>query len=216
MIRIEFTPEEIDALEYERYYHPDPKVQKKMEVLYLKSQGLEHQEICRLGRISKTTLTTYLKQYQDGGLERLKEFGYSGPSSELDQHAASLEAYFKEHPPRTTAEARQVIQEQTGLERSPTQVQAFMKRLGMQCRKVGYVPGRAADPDKQAEQETFKTQQLGRVWKQPRRGNAQCSLWTRPTSSRASAWRGYGVLCVCLSLLLLAANALMCSVPSTP
>ena len=38
MIKIEFTPEEIDALEYERYHHPEPKVQQKMEALYLKSQ----------------------------------------------------------------------------------------------------------------------------------------------------------------------------------
>lgn len=37
-IKIEFTPEVIDALEYERYHHPDAKVQKKMEALYLKSQ----------------------------------------------------------------------------------------------------------------------------------------------------------------------------------
>jgi transposase len=160
VIKIEFTPEEIDALEHERYHHPDPKVQKKMEALYLKSQGVEHQEICRLCRISKMTLTTYLKQYQDGGLERLKEFGYAGPSSALDEHATPLEAYFKEHPPRTTAEAQQIIREQTGIERSPTQVQAFMKRLGMKCRKVGYVPGRAANPDKQAEQEAFQTQQV--------------------------------------------------------
>lgn len=42
MIEIEFTPEEIDTLEYERYHHPDPKVQKKMEGLYLKSQKVEH------------------------------------------------------------------------------------------------------------------------------------------------------------------------------
>jgi transposase len=160
VIKIEFTPEGIDALEHERYHHPDPKVQKKMEALYLKSQGVEHQEICRLCRISKMTLTTYLKQYQNGGLERLKEFGYAGPSSALDEHATPLEAYFKEHPPRTTAEAQQIIREQTGLERSPTQVQAFMKRLGMKCRKVGYVPGRAANPDKQAEQEAFQTQQV--------------------------------------------------------
>jgi len=48
-----------------------------------------HQEICRLCRISKTTLTTYLKQYQDGGLERLKEFGYAGSASALDEQAAS-------------------------------------------------------------------------------------------------------------------------------
>jgi len=63
MINIEFSPEDIDALEYERYHHPHPKVQRKMEALYVKSQGLAHQEIQRLCRIaSKTTLTSYLRQ----------------------------------------------------------------------------------------------------------------------------------------------------------
>jgi len=160
VIEIEFTPEEIDTLEYERYHHPDPKVQKKMEVLYLKSQAVAHQEICRLCRLSEPTLVTYLKQYQAGGIEQLKHFGYPGMPSELEQHAPTLETYFKEHPPRTTTEAQHVLKEQTGIERSPTQVRAFMKRLGMKCLKVGFVPGQATDPDKQAEQETFKTEQL--------------------------------------------------------
>jgi len=91
-----------------------------------------------------------------------------GASSELDQHAATLESYFKEHPPRTIAEARQVIREQTGIERSPTQIRAFLKRMGMRCRKVGYVPGQAATLEKQAEQETFKNQAL-----EPRLAEAQ-------------------------------------------
>lgn len=75
MIEIEFTPEEIDALEYERYRHPDPKVQKKMEGLYLKSQKVEHQDICRLCWISEPTLVAYLKQYPAGGIEQLKKGG---------------------------------------------------------------------------------------------------------------------------------------------
>ena len=75
MIKIEFTPEEIDALELERYHHPNPKVQKKMEALYLKSQKLAHQEICRLCRLSEPTLVAYLKQYQEGGIEQLKKTG---------------------------------------------------------------------------------------------------------------------------------------------
>ncbi len=73
MITIEFTPEEIDRLESERYRYPDPKAQKKMEAVYLKSQGLAHHEICRLCRISEPTLVAYLKQYQEGGIERLKK-----------------------------------------------------------------------------------------------------------------------------------------------
>lgn len=75
MIQIEFTPEEIDVLELERYHHPDPKVQRKMEALYLKSQQLAHQDICRLCRISEPTLVTYLKHYQAGGIEQLKKTG---------------------------------------------------------------------------------------------------------------------------------------------
>ena len=86
----------------------------------------------------------------------------------MDTHAASLETYFKAHPPRTVAEAQHAIQEQTGIHRSPTQVQAFLKRLGMKCRKVGCVPGRATDPDKQAEQAAFQAQEL-----EPRLAEAQ-------------------------------------------
>jgi transposase len=161
MITIEFTQEKIDALEYERYHHPGPRVQKRMEILYLKSQGLAHQEICRLCRISKTTLVTYLKKYRDSGIEGLKKFNYQSPTSELDEHSTMLKAHFREHPPRTTAEALNAIKDLTGIERSPTQIRAFMKRLGLKYLKVVYVPGgKAATPEKRAEQKAFKTQKL--------------------------------------------------------
>jgi transposase len=84
-------------------------IQKYKKVLYLKSQALEHKEICRIRRISKTTLVTCLRKYQDGGIESLKLFGYPGDTSELDKHRQSLEDYFKEHPPRTIAEANQRV-----------------------------------------------------------------------------------------------------------
>jgi len=64
-----------------------------MEVLYLKSQGLAHQEIRRLCDISKTTPTTYLKQYIEGCIERLQQLDYQGQPSLLNQYASSLEGY---------------------------------------------------------------------------------------------------------------------------
>ncbi|HBC40445.1 MAG TPA: hypothetical protein DCZ88_00690, partial [Pseudanabaena sp.] len=48
MLRLTFTEEEIDALHYERYLHPHPRVQQKMEALYLKSQKYAHKEITQL------------------------------------------------------------------------------------------------------------------------------------------------------------------------
>jgi len=132
-----------------------------MEVLYLKSQGLAHQGIRRLCDISKTTLTTYLKQYIEGGVERLQQLDYQGQPSLLNQHASSLEDYFKVHPPQMIAEAQAKIQQITGIHRSPNQVSAFLKRLGMQRRKMGFVPGKSGTPEKIAEQETFREEVLG-------------------------------------------------------
>ena len=50
MLRLTFTPAEAeaDALEHERFHHPHPHVRRKMEALWLKSQGLAHQDIARL------------------------------------------------------------------------------------------------------------------------------------------------------------------------
>ena len=39
MIRIEFTEEAVDKLRYERFHHPHPRLQRKMEALLLKSEA---------------------------------------------------------------------------------------------------------------------------------------------------------------------------------
>jgi len=160
MIRIEFTPEQIDELDYERYHYPHPKVQRKMEAVYLKSRGLAHAEICRLCRICETTLVAYLRQYQEGGIERLEKLGYHGKQSELDEQQDTLKVHFEQHPPRSVKEAQAEIERLTRIKRGPTQTREFLRRIGMKPRKVGYVPGKSSDPDEQAEQEAFREQEL--------------------------------------------------------
>ncbi len=162
MIQIDFTEAEIAALEYERYRHPSPHVQKRMEVVYLKSQGLSHQDIARLCRISRQTLVTILHLYQQEGLERLKRFDFAGQPSALNQHSSTLEAHFR---------------------RSPTQIRAFLRRIGMQVRKVGTMPGRAHEPLKQQEQDTFQHTELEPRLQEVRQGKRTLFLSTPPTSS---------------------------------
>ena len=160
MIRIEFSKEEVDALEKERYHHPLPMIQKRMEAIFLKSQKYKHKDICRICRISKTSLSKYLKTYQNGGIVALKQLNFKGQSSQLNAHKTSLEEHFKEHPPQTIAEAQATIEKLTGIKRSPTQIRAFLKRIGMKVRKVGFVPGKVSDEDKQREQADFVKTQL--------------------------------------------------------
>ena len=72
MFKIEFTEEKMQALDYERYLHIHLRVQRKMEAFWLKSHGLSPKEICRLTGISLNTLRNYLRAYQQGGIEALK------------------------------------------------------------------------------------------------------------------------------------------------
>jgi transposase len=210
MIRIEFTQEMITELNYERYHYPHPRVQQKMEVLYLKSQGLAHQEIRRLCNISKTTLTTYLKQYLEGGIKRLKQWDYQGQSSQLNQHAGQVETYFKAHPPQTIAEAQAKIEQLTGIQRSPNQVSAFLKRIGMQRRKVGFVPGKSGNPDKMNEQETFQQEVLEPLLASAKSGKQAVFLSMPPILFTRLFWGISGALPDCSSSPLLGGNALTC------
>jgi hypothetical protein len=66
MLRIDFTPEEVQRLDEERYPHPHPRVQRKREVIYLKALGLPHHEISRVAGICENTLLSDVRAYQEG------------------------------------------------------------------------------------------------------------------------------------------------------
>ena len=152
MIQLTFSEEEIKQLEYERYHHPHPRVQRKMEAVLLKAKGLPHHQIAHCVGICGNTLHSYLQDYQEGGIEALKRVDFYKPTSQLEKHHETLEAYFKEHPPTTIPHAVAMIEELTGLKRRPTQVRIFLKKMGLKRRKTYAVPAKI---DVEA-QETFK------------------------------------------------------------
>jgi transposase len=152
MLQLEFSEADKRALNHERYHHPHPRVQQRMEALWLKSQGLPHQRIATLCAISGNTLRAYLKLYQAGGMEALKQLNFYRPQSLLSEQRETLEAHLRAHPPHTINEAISVIEALTGIRRSPTQIRVFLKQLGLKCLKVGLLPAKG-DPE---EQETYQ------------------------------------------------------------
>ena len=166
MIRIEFSEQDLKKIQKLRYEHPHPRVRRRMEVLWLKSQGLAHREICRLAGISSNTLRQYLGMFRSGGIKTLTEFNFYAPTSELEQHRDRLEAHFRAHPPATINEAAAMIQELTGIQRSPSAVGRFLNALGMAPRRVGTIPAQA-DPEKQ---EHFRIHELEPRLEEARQG----------------------------------------------
>jgi transposase len=157
MIKIAFAEVEIEALRYGRFHHPDPRVQVRLEALYLRSQGVANADIQRLCGISKASFHRFLTIYASGGIAALKRIEHYRPHSELHSHRPTLAAVFAQAPPATVAEAAARIAAVTGIERKPTQVRQFLHSLGMKPLKVGMIPARADV----GVQETFKK----KVWR---------------------------------------------------
>lgn len=159
MATTRFTDEQVEQLAYERFYHPHPRVQRKMEAIFLKAKGLSLSEICDLVGVCPNTFRSWLRDFQAGGLAGLKRWDSGGRVSELDEHADAICEYFTEHPPHTVAEARQAIEQLCGVRRSVTQVRELLKRLGFLRLKTGSLPAKA-DPQAQAR---FKKTSLSLV-----------------------------------------------------
>jgi len=143
MITLNFSAEDIDALRYWRFQHPDPRVQVRMEALYLRSQRIANKDVLRLCGISKASLHRDLKAYVTGGIEPLKPIDHDRPQSQLASYRSTLEASCWEPPPATVVEAGAKLTERTGIARQPTQVRQFLKALGLKPRKVGMLPAKA-------------------------------------------------------------------------
>lgn len=151
MLQMEFSQEEIAELNKERLNHPNLRVRKRMEVLYNKSQGKSHQEIGATVGITQTTVRSYLKIYQAGGIEALKAFSFYRRQSELEPHKAAIVKSFEAEPVTTMKEAAHRIEKLTNVKRSSDQVRRYLTSLGLKRLKTGQLPAKA-DP---AAQEDF-------------------------------------------------------------
>ena len=162
MSRIAFTADDLSAIAFERYHHPEPFVQRKLEVLWLKSQGLAHHDIARLAGVSRASVQRYLGAFLTGGLDAIRRYPWKGQRSALDGHRASLEEHFRQHPPRSVKEAQHAIEQRTGVGRGATQVRRFLRRLGLQPRRVAAVPipPQATAEDHAREQRQFLAGEL--------------------------------------------------------
>src|SRR5438067_481508 len=165
MLRLTFTEEDIKELHDQRYHHPHPRVQMKMEALLLKAKGLPHHQIASCVGVCENTVRSYLEQYQIGGIEALKRLEFHRPTSELESYHDTLEAYFKDHPPATISQAVKLIEELTGLKRSPTQVGIFLKKVGLKRLKTSAIPAKG-DLE---QQESFKKTNSSRGSSKPKR-----------------------------------------------
>jgi transposase len=154
MREIIFSEADVQAIAQDRYHHPEPRVQRHMEVLWLKHHGLRHEDITKLAGVSRSTVQRTLTAFLEGGLERIRQVPIREGHGALEEHRLSLEQLFLQQAPRSTREAKHLIEHHTGIRRGLTQVRRFMRRLGLKPLKTIAVP----IPPKSSLDEHVKTQ----------------------------------------------------------
>jgi transposase len=173
---ITFSADDRRALAHLRYHHPDPRVQRKIEALWLKSHGLGHDRIAAYADVSRRSVQRYLDQYLEGGVERLCRGREHQSRAPLVEHEVSLEEHFETHPVRSARQARAVIEQRTGVRRGLTQVRHFLKdRLGLRWRRTGAipVPPKRTIPEHARDQAAFLESKLEPRLEQARLGVRQ-------------------------------------------
>lgn len=155
MRRLHFTEEEQNTIAKERFYHPNPRVQRRMEMLWLKQHGETHERIAELTEVSRRTVQRLLGLFAEGGLDAVRQFHEQGRPNGLTPYRESLEEEFRRRPPKVVAEACDRIEKLIGVRRQPTQVRLFLREtIGLRWRKVAAIPV----PPKKSVEEHAATQ----------------------------------------------------------
>ena len=149
MLQVNLSKAEIQRLNYERFYYPCPKIQKRIHAVYMKATLSSCDTLIgHLTGLKRQAVSRWVKVYQTGGFDSLCQFNYGTNKSELLKHSMSILQSFTERPPMSACEAKSRIEELTGISRSPSQVRTFMKKQGLQYIKTGHIPAKA-DVEKQ-------------------------------------------------------------------
>lgn len=126
------------------------RFRRKLLALKMRSSGVPLEMIATSLKVTTRSVSHYLAEYREGGLQATMEDRAYCPMSSLEPFIDRLADSFDATPVGCTRQARRRILEITGLEMSPSQTRRIMKRLGMRYRKSGQIPCKA-DPDKQLE-----------------------------------------------------------------
>ena len=140
-LRITLTDDERRKIVCERESHPSSCVRRRLQVIWSLHCGLTRELAAKVAGVAKSSVARDVRLYRNGGVDALLKSGREyKPTSELAQYENVIRESLEIRPVRTIAEACQRIKELTGVERQPSQVRHFLKRIGLKWQRVRAIP----------------------------------------------------------------------------
>ncbi len=132
---------------------PETKKRDLQKLLAIKmvASNIQRKEICKTLGIARSTLSSYVDLYENGGIAALTENRYYKPSSSIQEHLKTIAEHFEKQSPSTAKQAASMIEQICGIKLCASQVRNIMrKRMGLRFRKSGSLPGKV-DPQLQLD-----------------------------------------------------------------
>ncbi len=139
-LRIHLTEEQQQIVKAESDSHPQEHVRRKMLVLWLLHCGIHREKAAEVVGLGRATVQRYVAAFRDGGLEGLRQWGVTGPVSDLAAHRDLIREDLTRQPARSMNEACERIERLTGIRRQPTQVRKFLTGMGLKYQRVRAIP----------------------------------------------------------------------------
>jgi transposase len=128
MLHVTISDEDLAIIQRDRYYHPQPHIMMRMHTLALHHEGESAARIAQLLNRDPRTIRATLRKYQENGLLGVYEYEKHKHECELDAYSGLIEQELEKRPPQSAKEAGAIIEELTGIKRSPTQIREFLKK----------------------------------------------------------------------------------------
>jgi transposase len=161
MITLRLTDKQEAELYQVAFYNHQARNRKKAFIVYLRSMKKPCHEIAKLTRVNNDTVTNHIKKYVSCGLQGLLAESYHQSKSQLEPYREQLKELLKKQPPHTINQASEMIFETTGIRLKHSACRDFLKKIGMNYKCCGLVPGKIADdPVHQKVQQEFHDQKL--------------------------------------------------------
>lgn len=163
---LSYNPSEADItiVKVERKTEKNKLIRTRMDVLYLLSLGYSRSECARIAGCHQNSVSNYIKMYNEGGLDLVRQLNYPSSTHELDQDFEKVEQVLEQANFSTVSDAQELLKKEFGYHRKIEAVRRLLHRLGFKRRKTGTFPGKIKDFEKwQAQQEVFSKKLEGLI-----------------------------------------------------
>ncbi|MBT30553.1 MAG: hypothetical protein CMO01_12915 [Thalassobius sp.] len=160
MLPLEISKTDASKANMQRKTHKSSIVRNRLHTICLLYQGYRRGDCARILGLCANTITSYIKLYNQGGLDALCTLHYRQPVSVMATYSKEILAAIESLLPDSVAEIKQWISDNLGIERSLQRVHVFIKKLGVKCRKTRAYPGGKEMEELIDRQELFKKKTL--------------------------------------------------------